>query len=88
MRPLQKDVMPTKFQLLSIFTVAALAHDLSVITRLREKNAEKDEYITVLKEAIKSTHAQMDYMTCILEDHEIVPTEFDLIALNNPIVTK
>lgn len=80
--------MPSKFKLLSIFTMAALAHDMSVITRLRNISAERAEHILVLQDAIKSTHAQMDYMTWILESHEIMPTEFDLIALNNPIVTK
>lgn len=73
--------MPKHFALAA---VAAFAVAQNIQARVKAYNAAQ-LYLTAVQtyeETEAANHAQIAYLVSLLEQHDIEPTEFDLIALN------
>lgn len=66
----------------------SLAEDYVVHRKNKTIFNAKTERIHALEEALRETLAREDYLYHLLTENRVAPTEFDLIALNNPIVVE
>jgi hypothetical protein len=77
--------MLTKSQIANGVLVATLAYDLYAARKNKTKFNELQEMNDILLNELNNTLYRNQYMANLLDTNEILMTEFDQIAMNNPM---
>lgn len=78
--------MPEKLKIINVTLVAALACDLYINQKNRAKYKDIQEMNQLLQMNFEHAQYVIEYLGNKLADNEIEIDEFDMIAINNPMM--